>query len=52
MFGGGFDSNSNIGDVPEIELPICDLITLIINTDVDNFMPSNAMRLNYDMFDP
>ena len=30
---GGFHSNANVGDVPEIELPICDLMPAIINTD-------------------
>ena len=33
IFDGGFDSNVNIGEVPDIELPICDLMPVIINTD-------------------
>ena len=32
LFDGDFDSNASIGDVPEIELPICDLMPVIINT--------------------
>ena len=36
MLDGVFDSNVNIGDVPEIKLPICDLTPVIINTDIEN----------------
>ena len=37
-FDGGFYSNAIIGDVPEIELLICDLMSVIINPDADSSM--------------
>ena len=35
-FDGEFDSNINNGEVPEIGLPICGLMLVIINTDIEN----------------
>ena len=35
-FDGGFNSNVNVGDVPEIEFTICDSMPVVINTDVEN----------------
>ena len=51
MVDGDFYSNVNISEVSEIELPIFDLIHLIINADADNSMLFYVMRLNYDLFD-
>ena len=34
-FDGSYDLNTNVGEVPEIELPICGPMPVIINTDID-----------------
>ena len=30
---GGFDTNVKIGDVPELDLPTCDLLHVVLSTD-------------------
>ena len=32
-YDGGFDLNVNIGDVPELDLPTCDLMPVVMSTD-------------------
>ena len=49
-FDGGFDSNASIGDVPEIEFPICDLVPVIIKTDIDISVWFGNVLSNYDLF--
>ena len=36
IFDSGFDSNVSIGEMPEIELPIYDLMHVIMNIEADN----------------
>ena len=46
-FDSGFNWNLNFGDVPEIELPICYSIPVIINVDVANSIWFCAVLLKH-----
>ena len=50
-FDGGFDSNVSIGEGPEIEFPICDLIPVIINAGIDISDWFSNVLLNYYFID-